>query len=169
MSSKPCFIVGVVGFIILGLMVKVMDYIPSSAPAPYELFLWLVFVVGAVLSAFTFLGFNRKYGSRWGLATFIISLILVWVVPVQRIFIVDPTLSLMFEMLGLILLAVVFILWGATMIFVRTSTTQPLPYLIAGALFLLSANYYLVGDFLFAACMMSVIALISAELTKPPA
>lgn len=169
MSSKPCFIVGIVGFIVLGLTVKIMDYLPGSAPPGYDSFLWLVFGVGAVLSAFTFLGFNRKYGSRWGLATFIISLILVWVVPVQQIFIVDPALSAIFEMLGLILLAVVFILWGATMIFVRTSTTQPLPYLFAGALFLLSANYYLVGDFLLAACMMSAIALISAELTKPPA
>ncbi len=175
MSSKGMYIVGITGFIMLIVATILMEPLPAYLGGVLTyIMLWVIFSVGIVLGSFTFFGFYKDHGSKFGLVVFIISLVFPWFLLSSVIldFILGYSLIVeIFFVLGLVFLGVVFLLWGSAMLVARKEFRQPELLLVAGILFMLeSVSYFYLSPYgylyMIPACMVSVIALFTSEGVK---
>jgi hypothetical protein len=186
--SKPFFIIGAIGMLILLIAAQVpwiffwtfmwiwMFYLMVTI----ELFSFISMAIGASIASFAFLGFYRNYRSAMGLATFIITFIFAWWVPVGYIMqLYYPWMiltSVWVMLVGIILIGVMLILWGSAFLTIKGYAVRG-PSKAAGIIFIVSGSFWCslifsyafipVGSILLIpACILAIITLFMAKTSS---
>ncbi|MFX1475779.1 MAG: hypothetical protein ACFFCO_09945 [Promethearchaeota archaeon] len=153
--SKANFIIGAVGMLMLTIIVPVM-----MAMSFFDIYYYLpglstvfaiVLAVSILLGGFAFLGFRNSYDSTVGLVAFILSLIFPWFLLAANLisFLIFITWAYyllgiwaIMALLGVILVGILFILWGVSFIMSREDTGNSGLAIAAGVLWILVGAFF---------------------------